>query len=158
MIISWNMTCKRKSKCSSSSFLFSPPWRKGETGYPPYISTCISGSFIFPPLGKQPDPFKHGSRLTPSFHQSDKSFAFTSDATAPPPSFPPPYLQSLYDCYIWIKNANVAGASQSLGWPILQLMMGHSVGRRAGMKENLNEADPHTKARPVGKTCSLPTK
>lgn len=26
------------------------------------------------------------------------------------------------------------------------------------MKENLNEADPHTKAGPVGKACSLPTK
>lgn len=98
------------------------------------------------------------------FIKSDKSFPFTSDATNLPPfppglplSFPPPYLQWLYN-YIRIKNANGAGASQSLGWPILQLMMGHSVERRAGMKENLNEADPHTKARPVEKACSLPTK
>lgn len=136
--------------------------KKEERGLRLYISTCIYRSFIFAPLGKAPWFFLSMYRDWPHpFIKSDKSFAFTSDATLhhhspPTPIFPPPYLQSLYVCYIWIKNANGAGASQSLGWPILQLMMGHSVGRRAGMKENLNEADPHTKARPVGKACSLP--
>lgn len=148
------MTCKTKCKCSSSSFLHEEKERQSTycTFQPASIGVSSShhweNTLIL--LSMYPD-WPH------PFIKSDKSFAFTSDATFPL-SFPPPYLESLYDCYIWIKNANGAGASQSLGWPILQLMMGHSVGRRAGMKENLNEADPHTKAQPVGKTCSLPTK
>ena len=86
-----NGTSKSKWKNKSSCLLFYPLKKSRDCTFPPPASMEVSSShnwentlILLSMYRDWPHPFI----------KSDKSFAFTSDATFPP-SFPPTYLESL---------------------------------------------------------------